>query len=267
MNEEWLFQRDAYLRRFSARVAAVTPTGVRLDRTAFYPTGGGQPSDTGTLHDSSAGVTWNVVAATKLDDGIDHTLEPSDPRPQPGSIVEGTIDWPRRYAHMRYHTLLHVLSGVVFQRYASGISGGQIAVDGARMDFALPEFSREVAGSLVEEVNRVAATPLSVAVRFVPRAELARDPTLVRVAAELLPTVDPVRLIDIGGFDVQADGGTHVRSTGELGSAVVTRLENKGARNKRLYVRLPAVEPPELGPNAGGPEGPRSGRPAEPRAL
>ena len=140
---------------------------------------------------------------------------------------------------MRYHTALHLMSGAVHRRFGSGITGGQIAPDRARMDFSMPEFSREIAEGLIAEVNRVAATPLSVVVRQVSRAELQRDPSLVRVADELLPDVDPVRIVDIGGYDVQADGGTHVASTAELGPLRLERIENKGARNKRLYVTLP----------------------------
>lgn len=233
-----LYLHDAYLRRFTGHVVAHGDgSTVLLDRTAFYPTGGGQPSDTGSLRTSS-GPVWRVGSVEKGPDGVRHILEPTAPPPAVGEEVEGEIDWPLRHRHMRYHTFLHLLSGVVYHRFASGITGGQIHADRARMDFSLPTFSKEVAQELLDEVNRRAAGDLPVSVRFIPRAELERDPALVRVARDLLPDVDPVRLIDIGGFDVQADGGTHVHSTREVGRARIERLENKGARNKRLYVVL-----------------------------
>jgi misacylated tRNA(Ala) deacylase len=162
-----------------------------------------------------------------------------------GSEVVGRLDWERRLAHMRAHTALHILSGVVFRRFGSGITGGQISGGRARMDFALPEFNRSVASALVDEANEVVLRNLAVRVRYVDRETLDREPQLVRVARELLPTEEPrVRLIDIEGHDVQADGGTHVRTTGEVGRVSLDALENKGARNKRLYLRIGDSESP-----------------------
>ncbi len=234
---EALYLHDSYLRSFEAVVTRSDGTGVVLDRTAFYPTGGGQPSDRGTLH-ASDGRDWSVAAVEKTPAGILHRLAEALDLPIPGTRLTGTVDWGLRYQHMRYHTLLHVLSGVVYHRFGSGITGGQIYPDRARMDFSLPEFSRELAEDLLAEANRLTAEALPMRVRFISRRELEADPSLVRVARELLPDVDPVRLIVIGDYDVQADGGTHVRSTAELGRARVERLENKGGRNKRLYVAL-----------------------------
>lgn len=233
---EALYLQDSYKRQFDAIVLTVGAEGVLLDRTAFYPAGGGQPDDRGTLAGSS-GASWAVTGVEKTDDGILHRVAGAPP-PVEGERLRGEIDWTRRYTHMRYHSLLHILSGVAFQRFGSGITGGQIYDDRARMDFSLPEFTRSVADELVTGVRTVVARDLPIVVRTVPRSELVRDPTLVRVAAGLLPPVDPVRLIDIVGHDVQADGGTHVRSTGEVGDVMLDRLENKGARNKRLYLRL-----------------------------
>ncbi len=240
---EALYLRDSSLRSVDARVTAVEGSAVVLDRSAFYPAGGGQPSDQGVLR-TSDGRKWTVGSAEKGPSGILHRLADSSGPPEPNEAVSGEIDWTIRHRHMRYHTLLHLLSGVVYRRFHSGITGGQIYVDRARMDFSLPEFSREIAADLLEEVNRIAAEGVPVEVRFVPRQELAADPSLVRVARELLPNVDPVRLIQIGTYDIQADGGTHVRSTTELGRARIERLENKGARNKRLYVSLEDPPPP-----------------------
>jgi misacylated tRNA(Ala) deacylase len=233
-----LYLEDSYRRSCSAAVEEVTPDGIRLDRTVFYPGGGGQPPDQGELITSNGG-RWPVRSAEKSPRGILHCTEAGANAPALGQTVEARIDWPIRYAHMRYHTVLHVLSGVVHHRFGSGITGGQIYAERARMDFSLPEFSRALAEELLGEVNAVAAQDLPVRVKFVDREAIAHDPSLVRVSTELVPDVDRVRLIEIGDFDVQADGGTHVASTGELGPAVLERIENKGARNKRLYLQLP----------------------------
>ena len=231
-----LYLSDAYLKRFEATVAAVTPEGVLLDRTAFYPNGGGQPSDQGhlTLPD---GRTVSVTDVRKGPEGIVHMVGAGSSLSVGDSVV-GEIDWPRRFAHMRYHTALHILSGVVYRRIGSGITGNQITAERARMDFSIPGFDRTVAENLIEGVNEVVRERRPVTVRSLPRAEAEKDPTLVRVAQELMPEVDVVRLIDIEGFDVQADGGTHVANTAEVGVARLERIENKGARNKRLYLTL-----------------------------
>jgi misacylated tRNA(Ala) deacylase len=230
-----LYLHDAYLREFDGRVVSVSADGVILDRTAFYPEGGGQPFDNGRLA-SGPDRSWQVTAVAKSPDGIVHKIEGSPP--SVGEPLHGTIDWGRRYTCMRYHTCLHILSGVVYHRFGSDITGGQIYLDRARMDLSLPEFDRSVADQVVTEVNRVVAQNFPIQVRFVPKAELERNPGLVRVEAQLMPEVQELRVIDIQGFDVQADGGTHVRSTGEVGPVALQKIENKGARNKRLYLSL-----------------------------
>ena len=230
-----LYLRDAYLREFEAKVERAAGGEVILDRTAFHPEGGGQPADTGRLIGTSGSV-WPVSGVTKSAEGIVHRVEGA--LPSPGEIVHGIIDWDRRYTCMRYHTCLHILSGVVFHRFGSDITGGQIYLDRARMDLSLPEFDRSVADQVVAEINRVVSQNFPIQVRFVPRAELERNPGLVRVDAELVPDVQELRVIDIQGFDAQADGGTHLHSTGEVGSVTLQKIENKGARNKRLYLML-----------------------------
>ena len=240
---EALYLSDAYLRRFEASVVAVTPEGAFLDRTAFYPLGGGQPADRGRLS-SSDGKAVSVTDVRKATEGILHVLDPASTL-SPGDRVVGELDWARRFAHMRYHTALHILSGVVYRRIGSGITGNQITAERARMDFSIPEFDRSLAEALIEGVNAVVRERRPVTVRFLPRAEAEKDPTLVRVAQELMPDVETVRLIDIEGFDVQADGGTHVANTAEVGVARLERIENKGARNKRLYL---ALDPPGASP-------------------
>ncbi len=231
---EALYLHDAYLRRFEATVTAVTPGGILLDRTAFYPQGGGQPADSGQLT-PAGGTAVRVAEARKTPEGILHVI--GDPSGWTvGQPVVGEIDWDRRLSHMRHHTALHLLSGVVFRRVGSGITGSQIYDDRARMDLSVPDFDRSVADSFISGVNDVVREARPVTVRFLPREEAMKDPTLVRVAQELLPDVAVLRLIDIEGFDVQADGGTHVGNTREVGTVRLEKIENKGARNKRLYV-------------------------------
>ncbi len=238
-----LYLDDAYLRAFDGRVVASGPGEVILDRTAFYPEGGGQPADTGRLTAGPARA-WSVTAVAKSTAGIIHRVE--GPPPSLGELLHGVIDWDRRYAHMRYHTCLHILSGVVYHRFKSDITGGQIYLDRARMDLSIPDFDRRLADEVVAEVNRVVEQDYPIAVRVVPRDELVRNPGLVRVDAQLVPEVESLRVIDIQGFDAQADGGTHVHSTAEVGQVTLQKVENKGARNKRLYLSLGSpVRPPE----------------------
>ena len=236
MGDDDLYLHDAYRTEFESVVTASEGPSIVLGTTAFYPSGGGQPNDTGVLTDTR-GRAFRVTDVAKGPNGVVHRLDADGP--SVGIAVRGRIDWDRRFAHMRHHTALHILSGVVYRRFGSTITGGQIYTDRARMDFSLPEFSREIADQLVEGINDVVRRNLPVRVRFVAREELGRDPSLVRVAAHLVPDVETLRLIDIEGFDVQADGGTHVRSTGEVGAARLLGIENKGARHKRMTLALP----------------------------
>lgn len=234
-----LYLTDAYRREFSSRVVEALPGTLILETTAFYPQGGGQPCDQGTLHWGD-GRTFQVLEVQKGPPGILHRGEGE--LPPVGAEVTGRLHWGRRYAHMRYHTCLHILSGVVFHRFGSGITGGQIYEDRARMDLSLPDLNAATVEEILSGVNRVVDEDRPIHVRFLSREEAERDPSLVRVARELMPEVDRVRLIDIEGFDVQADGGTHVRSTREVGRVTLQKLENKGTRNKRLYLTLSAPE-------------------------
>ncbi|MFZ1023074.1 MAG: alanyl-tRNA editing protein [Thermoplasmata archaeon] len=235
------YMEDAYRQRFETAVLDDRGDRLVLATTAFYPTGGGQPCDTGILR-TPEGRSTRVIEVAKGPTGIEHVLEgPSFPR---GTTVDGQIDWDRRYSNMRYHTALHILSGAVFHQFGSGITGGQIYSDRARMDFSLPDFNRTLAEDLIATANAVVAENRPIHVRFLSREAALQDPSLVRVAQELMPEVSEVRLIDIEGFDVQADGGTHVRATREVGTLELDRIENKGSRNKRLILRLgPAPGP------------------------
>ncbi|MDP8936184.1 MAG: alanyl-tRNA editing protein [Actinomycetota bacterium] len=232
---EQLYLDDAYLRSFSARVVDVRDgTDIALDRTAFYPTGGGQPYDTGTLGDR------RVVAVRKEGGQVWHVLD--GPGPGVGEEISGEVDWDRRHALMRTHTALHVLCGVIWNRWQVPVTGGNMEPLGARMDFEFDPLP-EGFGGLVEDLVNVeleAARPVKV--EWVPRTDAFADADLIRTKVSLIPEgVDPIRVIDIVGLDKQADGGLHVRSTDEVGRVRVTKTESKGKGNKR--VRLQILDP------------------------
>jgi misacylated tRNA(Ala) deacylase len=233
---ELLYAADAYLRSFDARLVDVTPEGaVVLDRTAFYPTGGGQPHDLGTL-------TWDggsaaVVEVRRQGDMVLHRLE-GEP-PAPGTAVHGEVDWQRRYALMRHHTALHSMSGVIFQLFGSTVTGGQMYTDRARMDFEMPDLSAERLQTIEARTNELLAEGHPVSVRFLPREEAFQIPDLIRTRVNLLPEgINTIRVINIEGIDQQADGGTHVGNTREVGRVRIVRSENKGKGNKRLEIVL-----------------------------
>lgn len=231
-----IYLRDAECRAFDAVVVAVEDGGqVALDATAFYATGGGQPHDTGTL-------AWDGGSAAVTDvrghgPVVWHTLDGDVPAT--GAAVRGTLDWERRYALMRTHTALHILCGVIWNQWGAAVTGGNMEPLRARMDFEfgpLPEgFGVEVA----ELVNAEIAADRPVEVSFWPRAEALADADLIRTKVNLIPeSVTEIRVVDIVGLDRQADGGTHVASTAEVGRFEVTKTESKGKANKRLRIAL-----------------------------
>jgi misacylated tRNA(Ala) deacylase len=223
---------DAYLRSFSGRVVDVREGDqVARDRTAFYPTGGGQPHDTGRLGGTK------VVGVRKDGDVVWHTLD--GPVPAVGEEVEAEVDWERRHALMRTHTALHVLCGVIWNRWGVAVTGGNMEPLSARMDFEFDPLP-EGFGPMVEElVNAELAAARPVEVAWVPRGEAFADADLIRTKVNLIPEgVDPIRVIDIVGLDKQADGGLHVRSTDEVGRVQVLKTESKGKGNKRIRLAV-----------------------------
>jgi misacylated tRNA(Ala) deacylase len=235
---------DAYLRSIDARVIAVDDGGdaalVVLDRTVFYPGGGGQPSDSGLLLRASDGRTWTVRAARKSAGDIIHELEPAtDGPPAVGDVVLVDLDWARRHALMRTHTALHALCGVVWRDYGALVTGGNMEPGAGRMDF---EFER-MSGDLVEEIETRVNVELDAArdvrVDVLPREEAFAIPDLIRTKVNLLPPgIDEIRTIEIVGLDLQADGGTHVANTREVGRIRVTGYESKGRINKRIRIAI-----------------------------
>jgi misacylated tRNA(Ala) deacylase len=236
-----LFARDAYLPACDATVSSVTEDGVVLDRTVFYARGGGQPGDTGLLR--WEGGVARVADTVKAGDDVLHVLEEGSSSPPVGTAVAAEIDWERRHIMMRTHTALHALSGVIFTEYGAKVTGGNMEPGGiARMDFELDAMSAELGHEVEEKLNARLAEDRPVHVSFLPRAEALADPDLIRTKVSLIPeSVDPIRVIDIDGIDKQADGGTHVRSTAEVGRVRVVKTESKGKANKRMRIRLDAV--------------------------
>jgi misacylated tRNA(Ala) deacylase len=235
-----LYSTDAYLDRCDARVVAATPAGVVLDRTVAYARGGGQPGDTGILT-TDAGELVIVDTFVDRESGeLIHALAEGSAPLAIGAPVRVAIDADRRRTIMRTHTALHALSGIVFTSFGARVTGGNMADDGtARMDFELDAMSQEFGREVEERLNAALAEAHAVSVLFLPRAEALADPDLIRTKANLIPEhVDPIRVIDIEGIDKQADGGTHVRSTAEVGHVEVAKTESKGKANKRMRIRL-----------------------------
>ena len=233
---ELLYQTDSYLREFEATVTAMEGGAVALDRTAFYPGGGGQPHDTGTL--SADGRSWNVVKVEKRGTDALHHLEGADP-PAAGTRVRGALDWERRYRLMRTHTALHVLCGVVWREFGAQVTGGQMYLDRARMDFELEDLNPERVRAIEERANAAIAAGAPVSVRILPRAEAFQIPDLIRTKINLLPEgIAEVRVVSVGELDTQADGGTHVADAREVGGIRVVGTRSKGRINKRLEIEL-----------------------------
>jgi misacylated tRNA(Ala) deacylase len=233
---EQLYSTDAYVRSFDATVVEVLPDGgIVLDRTAFYPTGGGQPHDLGTL--TSEVGSANVVEVRKSGSLVVHRVDRGVL--SVGAKVHGEIDWERRYALMRHHTALHSMSGVIFQLFGATVTGGQMYPDRARMDFLLPDLSAERLKTIEARTNELLEEGHPVSVRFLPREEAFQIPDLIRTKINLLPEgIQVVRVVNIEGVDQQADGGTHVANTREVGRVRIAGSENKGKGNKRLEIVL-----------------------------
>jgi misacylated tRNA(Ala) deacylase len=230
---------DAYLTTCDAVIREVRDEGVVLDRTVCYARGGGQPGDTGTLRWDGGSCGLAETVKSRGDGETLHVVEEGTAAPAPGTLVTVTIDWDRRHVFMRTHTALHALSGVVFTDYGARVTGGNMDLGSARMDFELDGISQEFGKEVQEKLNARLVEDHPVHVSFLPRAEALGDPDLIRTKVSLIPdTVDPIRVIDIEGIDKQADGGTHVRSTAEVGRVTVVKTESKGKANKRMRIEL-----------------------------
>jgi misacylated tRNA(Ala) deacylase len=227
---------DQTLREWDATVLAATDDGIVLDRSAFYPGGGGQPPDEGVL--LWGGVQTRIAGARKGDDVYLIPAE-GDPVPPPGTPVRGAVEDARRTALMRTHSGLHVLCGVVFRDYGALVTGGNMEPLTARMDFDLPELPEGFRDAVESACNAEVSAGRRIEVRVLPRAEAFALPDIIRTATNLVPAdVEEVRIIDIVGLDQQADGGTHVASTSQIGKIEVVKIESKGRGFRRLRIRI-----------------------------
>jgi len=236
---ELLYQTDSYMKSFTAVVVGVDEINhaVILDKTAFYPGGGGQPCDTGILQTKTA--SFNVTKARKAGEDVLHFLEGAAPMPGVGETVSGTIDWERRYQLMRTHTAMHILCGVIFRDYGASVTGGDMDPLQGRMDFEFETMQKELVAEIEAAVNQAASQNLPVRTAILPRAEAFQIPDLIRTKINLLPEgIQQVRVVEIVGLDLQADGGTHVHNTSEVGRIRVVDYKSKGKINKRIYIAL-----------------------------
>jgi misacylated tRNA(Ala) deacylase len=236
---ELLYQTDAYMQEFDATIVNVLPDQrvVVLDRSAFYPGGGGQPCDFGSLTVDS--MKYAVDKVKKQGDDVLHFLAGTEPLPAPGAASHGTLDWARRYQLMRTHTALHVLCGTVFRDYGALVTGGDMEPLKGRMDFEFASMRGELVREIEAAVNAEVQKAREIRVKILPREEAFQIPDLIRTKINLLPEgIMQVRTVEIVGLDLQADGGTHVRNTNEVGSIRVADYKSKGAINKRLYIEV-----------------------------
>lgn len=232
---EALYHTDAYLRRFEARVTAVEGQAVALDRTAFYPGGGGQPHDLGEL--TADGAQWPVTKVRKA--GLEVWHEVTGAPPAVGAAVRGELAWDRRYQLMRTHTAMHILCGVIFRDYGASVTGGNMEPLRGRMDFEFESMRQEFVREIEAKINLEVAAARDLRVRLLPRAEAFQIPDLIRTKINLLPEgIAEVRTVEIIGLDLQADGGTHVANTREVGALRIVDYKSKGKINKRLELAV-----------------------------
>ncbi|MGB6422904.1 MAG: alanyl-tRNA editing protein [Anaerolineales bacterium] len=234
-----LYQNDSYLRSFDASVTAIDEENraITLDQTAFYPGGGGQPADSGTL--SVENIVYPVKRAKKVSEDVFHFIASEDNLPTVGAAAHGQIDWEYRYKLMRTHTAMHILCGVIFRDYGASVTGGDMQLLKGRMDFEFETMRKELVEEIEQAVNLEVANARSVRVEILPREEAFRIPDLIRTKINLLPEgIEEVRVVEIEGLDLQADGGTHVDSTSEVGQIRIVNYKSKGKINKRIYVEI-----------------------------
>jgi misacylated tRNA(Ala) deacylase len=232
---ELLYQTDSYLREFDATVTAAEGNAVALDRSAFYPGGGGQPNDAGVLR--AEGEELQVAKVRKTGDSVWHEIVGRTPGV--GTLVHGAVDWERRYALMRTHTAMHILCGVIFRDYGASVTGGNMEPLRGRMDFEFETMRQELVREIEEKVNVEVAAARDVRVKILPREEAFQIPDLIRTKINLLPEgIVQVRTVEIVGLDLQADGGTHVANTREVGHIRVVDYRSKGKINKRIEVAV-----------------------------
>ena len=233
------YHNDSYQKEFDAIVTAINEElhGVALDQTAFFPGGGGQPADRGTL--TLNGIVYPVRRAKKLKGEVFHLLEKESSLPGVGATAHGKLDWEHRYKLMRTHTAMHILCGVIFRDYGASVTGGNMEPLKGRMDFEFATMRKELVEEIEIAINAEVANARPVSWRTLPREEAFQIPDLIRTKINLLPDfIKEVRVVEIEGLDLQADGGTHVKNTSEVGRIRVVDYKSKGKDNKRIYVEI-----------------------------
>ncbi len=232
---EMLYLQDSYLKEFSAKVEKVSENKfVVLDKTAFFAQGGGQPCDTGFLEKN--GKKLKVVFVKKFGNEISHQVENNSLKV--GDEVKGIINWQNRYKLMRMHTATHILSAIIFEEIGSLITGNQLGIDKTRIDFNVENFDRDLLKSFEEKTNNAIKTNSGVSISFMPTEEALKNEKLFRLKDVLPKNLKELRIVKIGDIDVQADGGTHVKNTQEIGQIKIIKMENKGKNNRRIYFEL-----------------------------
>ena len=231
---ETVFLNDCYMKELDATVVAAEGNKIELDQSIFCYQGGGQPSDLGKI--TSNGSEYSVVDVKKENGKIINYLDREGPKA--GDKVHCMLDWERRHKLMRYHTAAHILSAIVNKRTGALITGNQIETEQARFDFNLENFDREKVAEYVSEANEAIKRNQNVRMYFLPREEAMKIPGMVKLAGALPPQVENLRIVEIGDIDTQADGGTHVANTSEIGQIEIIKLDNKGKSNRRVYFKL-----------------------------
>jgi misacylated tRNA(Ala) deacylase len=241
---EALYLKDSYLKEFEAVVESVSDGKfVVLNQTAFYPASGGQPFDEGIMVRESDGREFKVIYVGKFYGNISHQveLENSENTLKSGDKVKCKIDWERRYPLMKLHTATHILSEVLYKETHADITGGQMGLDKSRMDFALDDYDLEKIKSYIDKANEILKRDLKISVEFLSKEEAMKIPKLSKLAKspeEIFGDIEEIRIVNIGDFDIQADGGTHVNSTSEVGEIEFIKCDNKGKNNRRIYYKL-----------------------------
>ena len=233
-----LFQKDSYLKEFEAKVKAVEEDCVILDKTAFAYRGGGLQSDDGELT-TSEGEKYSVIEAFSKSGKILHKLDPQPDQSLINQVVRCSINWEKRYKQMRMHTALHAISGLLYKKYGSTVTGGNITPEKSRVDFEIDHLRQDRVQEIIDEMIKIIDGDYKISVSFMARDEALKDPELIRTKVNLIPnSVKTIRIVDIENVDRQADGGVHVASTKEIGTIIPLKSENRGKNNKRLYFTI-----------------------------
>jgi misacylated tRNA(Ala) deacylase len=236
---ELLFQTDSYMREFEATIIAIDEGngGVVLDKTAFYTGGGGQPSDSGMI--TVGNEIFQVERIKRIEGQYVHILERKEDLPKDSKKIKGVIDWDKRYQLMRTHTAMHILCGVIFRDYGASVTGGNMEPLKGRMDFEFETMRQGLVAEIEKGINKEVEANREIKIKILPREEAFQIPDLIRTKINLLPeSIKEVRVVEIEGLDIQADGGTHVRNTSEVGILKVADYKSKGKINKRIYLQV-----------------------------